>query len=491
MSDGTDKISCISHKANTHFFVMYEDFLNVASVSEHWHKLAAFWRVLETKTNDRIIYNQKLTEDATKKGLAEPETDLWIEIPYSEFVNRSLGTYKSSSFQVASAESERLGFSKTRLKKRPCNPQDPMSPLEDYKEYLFLTEVIQSVINGGEYPPPIEINSPLLKSISARKEKKKAAKAIEINSSPVLNSTAPPIEINRINNITGESSNNNEDISVNASALTPTQSSENDSHQPPATVETQASVHIATTKGDTTHDRSDNKHMVGAGSDHGLSGNVSSVRNSDVLDDENHDGHPSEHPHRVETPQVAHVGVATRNTDSLVEDVTQATAQKPARNTSKRGSKRKQDLEAITAEPPPEKPSLDIPWNVLTCMALADYYRGYTLTNGSYGKALEEAKKLIQRGKTYRQVDATFRYMTGTEKKEDGTGLFDEYWQDKTVDIWHVNTHIDAKLKEIKEKRNPTQISQARDGLAQSISNTRNLDKEMAEMEARYSRKKA
>jgi hypothetical protein len=226
---------------------------------------------------------------------------------------------------------------------------------------------------------------------------------------------------------------------VNASALTPTQSSENDSHQPPATVETQASVHIATS-----------------------------------------------------TPQTdAHVGVATRNTDSLFNDVPQVPPQKPTRNTSKRGSKRKQDLEAITAEPPPEKPSLDIPWNVLTCMALADYYRGYTLTNGSYGKALEEAKKLIQRGKTYRQVDATFRYMTGTEKKEDGTGLFDEYWQDKTVDIWHVNTHIDAKLKEIKEKRNPTQISQARDGLAQSISNTRNLDKEMAEMEARYSRKKA
>jgi hypothetical protein len=251
------------------------------------------------------------------------------------------------------------------------------------------------------------------------------------------------------------SNNNNlneEDLYVNADALTPTPFSENEN-------ETQSQLSPKTDELST-----------------------SDTQASDDI------------PIVTTTPQTdALIGVATRNTDSLFSDVTQAVVppEKPAKNTSKRGSKRKQNLEAITPEPLPEKPSVDGPWNVLTCMALADYYRGYTLTNGSYGKALAEAKKLIQRGKTYRQVDATYRYMTGTEKKEDGTGLFDEYWHDKTVDIWHVNTHIDAKLKEIKEKRNPTQAKQIGPTLDQSISATRNLDKEMAEMEARYSRKKA
>ncbi|MFL5628749.1 MAG: hypothetical protein ACJ788_24475 [Ktedonobacteraceae bacterium] len=192
MSNSTDKTGCISHRANSRFFIMYEDYLEVAARASygHRHKLAAFWRILETKTNDRTTYN----EEAERQGL--PKLDMWVEIPYSECVNRSLETFKSSSFQVAAAESERLGFSKSRARKRRTNPLDPQSPLEDYKEYFFLSEAMQIAINGGEHPTPIENNSPLLKSLSERKEKRKKKEAIENNTPPIENNS-PGIENNR------------------------------------------------------------------------------------------------------------------------------------------------------------------------------------------------------------------------------------------------------------------------------------------------------
>lgn len=202
MSNSTDTTGCISHRRHTRYFIMYEDFLDVAKVSEHQYKLAAFWRVLETKTNDRISAIPEIVEDCKKRGVPIPEEHLWVEIPYSEFVNRAMGVYKSSSFQIAAAESEHLGFSKSRQLKRPINPNDLNSPMEDYKEYLFLADVMQSVLNGGEYPTPIEINSPLLNSIAARKKAKKEQKektAIENNTPPIeINSppTVTPIEIN-------------------------------------------------------------------------------------------------------------------------------------------------------------------------------------------------------------------------------------------------------------------------------------------------------
>lgn len=198
MSNATDNTGCISHRQHCQFFVMYEDFQDIAKAvsPEHEHKLAAFWRVLETKTNDKIRTIPEIAEDCKKRSVPIPEQYLWIEIPYSEFVNRSRGIYKASSFQIAAAESERVGFSKCRVLQRKKNPNDPNSPMEDYKEYLFLTDVMQSVLNGGEYPPPIEINSPLLKSFNARKEEKKRKRAIEKNRDPLLKSTEGAIEIN-------------------------------------------------------------------------------------------------------------------------------------------------------------------------------------------------------------------------------------------------------------------------------------------------------
>ena|SRR5579859_644016 len=197
MSFSTDTTGCISHDRHKRFLVLFEDYLDVARVSQqHRHKLAAFWRILETKTNDQITYNKRLIEEAAKQGLPEPEITLWIEIPYSEYVNRALGFYKASAFQIAAAESERLGFSSSRLGKRPRNPADPDSPLEDYKEYLYFSDRMQSVLDGGEYPTPIEKNSPLLKGIEERQKKR----AIEKNTPPIdFNSpnAKTPIDFNR------------------------------------------------------------------------------------------------------------------------------------------------------------------------------------------------------------------------------------------------------------------------------------------------------
>ncbi len=197
MSNSTDTTGCISHRQRTRFFVMYEDFLQIASVSEHKYKLAAFWRVLETKTNDRLTYYRELADECRKKALPTPEVNLWIEIPYSEFVNRSLGVYQVSSFRIAAVESERLGFSKSRVLKRPINPSDPDSPNEDYKEYLFCTEAMQTAINTGAYPTPVEINSPLLKK---RAVKNNTTSPVENNSpsapTPMLKTTGRAVENN-------------------------------------------------------------------------------------------------------------------------------------------------------------------------------------------------------------------------------------------------------------------------------------------------------
>ncbi len=199
MSNSTDTTGCISHRPNSRFFIIFEDFRDIARVAsgtEHEHKLAAFWRVLETKTNDRITAIPEIAEECKKKDVPIPEEYLWIEMSYSDFVRRAQGVYKSSSFQIAAAESERLGFSKSRNMKRPVNPDEPDSPQEDYKEYLFFTNAMQTALTTGKLPPPIEINSPLLKAIPERKKKRKEKRAIEKNRESLLKSIAPPIEIN-------------------------------------------------------------------------------------------------------------------------------------------------------------------------------------------------------------------------------------------------------------------------------------------------------
>ena len=195
MDIATDTLGCISHRQHVTYFVMFEDYRDVAretSGTEHEHKLAAFWRVLESKTNDRIKYNKQRKQD----GLSD--IGMWIEIAYSEFVEWSQDIYKTSSFQIASAESERLGFSKSRVVQKPRDRQDPFSPKEDCKEYWFDVEAMQKALSEKEYPTPVETNSPLLKSIAARKEKKEQEKQERLLKSiapPVENNT-PPVEIN-------------------------------------------------------------------------------------------------------------------------------------------------------------------------------------------------------------------------------------------------------------------------------------------------------
>ena len=160
--------------------------------------------------------------------------------------------------------------------------------------------------------------------------------------------------------------------------------------------------------------------------------------------------------------------------------------------------RKQRDLTAIEPVPPPEKPAPDALWNVVTCLQLADYYRGHTLTNGSYGMAQNEAISIIQQGCSYAEIDAVFRYMRCVDPD-----LKDDFWEDKTVDIWNVNKHREAKLKEIKRK---TQKSPGKPKLAVVASNgvdynaaifdtSRNYikgsEEELAQLEAQYQALKA
>ena len=127
-------------------------------------------------------------------------------------LKRTLGVYKESSFKIAAVESERLGFSKSRVTQVRINPLDPNSKTRDCKEYLFLTEVMQSVLNYGDMPTPVEFDSPLLKGYEEREKKRKEElkKKIPLSNSTggLSNSTgtgskttAPPVEFDNFNNI--------------------------------------------------------------------------------------------------------------------------------------------------------------------------------------------------------------------------------------------------------------------------------------------------
>src|SRR5689334_1508671 len=116
MSDAVGQTSCIQHRAGSRYFTYYEDYQDIAP-QQHADKIAAFLRVLEVKTNKRAIANKERIEEARQKGLPIPETSVWLEIPYSDFVKYSLQTVGRSSFQVADREAEKLLFSKSRVVK--------------------------------------------------------------------------------------------------------------------------------------------------------------------------------------------------------------------------------------------------------------------------------------------------------------------------------------------------------------------------------------
>lgn len=131
-------------------------------------------------------------------------------------------------------------------------------------------------------------------------------------------------------------------------------------------------------------------------------------------------------------------------------------AVKPASgNVTRRPRENNKAPEDIVPLPPPACPKDDAVWNVDTCLKLAAYYRGYSkLSERKQKRAKDAAISLIQRGKTREQVIKVYRYMLGLDRLEDGTGIYDEWWDGKEVDLWHVSEHCDVKLREIERKKN-------------------------------------
>jgi len=126
---------------------------------------------------------------------------------------------------------------------------------------------------------------------------------------------------------------------------------------------------------------------------------------------------------------------------------------------------RKKSLDEIAPLAPPECPPESAPWNATTCTKLADYYRTYTkLSERKSKRARDAVISLIQRGKTREQVTKTYRYLLCLDKQEDGTGIFDEWWEGKEVDIWNVAEHIDVKLREIERKMKVQQNGHSSNG---------------------------
>ena len=149
--------------------------------------------------------------------------------------------------------------------------------------------------------------------------------------------------------------------------------------------------------------------------------------------------------------------------DSQKKDETQPASYSPSEATNKwprkpRTTKPKVSLTDTTPIPLPEKPSKDQLWTPLTCMQLADYYRGFVLEESTrkgskYQKSVDAAIKLVNlQHKTYQEVDRVFRFMKCLDKNEPD-GLWDEWWDGKDVDLWNVGDHCMSKLTEIERKR--------------------------------------
>lgn len=134
------------------------------------------------------------------------------------------------------------------------------------------------------------------------------------------------------------------------------------------------------------------------------------------------------------------------------------TTRKRTSNNKKRKTKEEASLTDTTPIPLPEKPTEDEPWTPLICIKLANYYRGSLLRKSNrkdseYQKAIEAAFSLVnQQHRTYQDIDAVFRFMLCLDKDKDGE-VYDDWWEGKRVDLWHIEKHCAGKLKEIKIKK--------------------------------------
>lgn len=206
MSDSIEMTSCLRHRDNTRYFIYYEDLQEISP--EHPDKLAAFIRVLEVKTNKRIVAYGALLEDAIKNGGPIPPLNLWLEVSYNDFVHWSLETLGRSSFQTADKVAQKMLLVKSRVLTRPIRPDDPDSPKVPYKEYILVRENAQAAIDKQEAPiqgedyekygetPPVIENIPLLK---------KTVGMLQETRGDMLKKTRPPVEKN--SNLNKDTSN--------------------------------------------------------------------------------------------------------------------------------------------------------------------------------------------------------------------------------------------------------------------------------------------
>lgn len=208
MSNALDQMSCIKHRDTARYITYYEDYQEMSEKNPD--KIAAFLRILEVKTNKRLIAFETLLEDAVLNGKELPELNLWIEVSYNDFIYWSLNTMGRSSFQIADKEAESMMLVKNRVLKRSLRPNDPDSPKVQYKEYLLVIENIQAKIDGRELPitgqafeeygtvPPVFKNIPLLKKTWDMLQKTR--EDMFLKTAPPVEKNISPVEKNRLIN---------------------------------------------------------------------------------------------------------------------------------------------------------------------------------------------------------------------------------------------------------------------------------------------------
>lgn len=246
MSDAVEQMGCIRHKETARYFTYYEDYQEISK--KHPDKLAALLRVLEVKTNKKLIAYESLMEDSVLNGKPLPELNLWLEVSYNDFVYWSLKTMGRSSFQIADKEAEKMLLTKSRVLKRHIRPNDPDSPEVQYKEYLLVTENVQALIDGKELPitgeayelygttPPVVENIPLLKKTWGMLQKTREG---------LLKKTYPPVENNRLinnNKDNLENKNCNVDSDVVSTTTSNVVESDDSTHTHPFSEEIPPSV---------------------------------------------------------------------------------------------------------------------------------------------------------------------------------------------------------------------------------------------------------
>lgn len=418
MSDAVEQMGCIRHRETARYFTYYEDYQDISKA--HPDKLAAYLRVLEVKTNKKLIAFESILEDAVLNGKTIPELNLWLEISYNDFVYWSLKTMGRSSFQVADKEAEKMLLAKSRVQKRHIRPDDPESPEVQYKEYLLVLENVQATIDGKELPitgkayeeygntPPVIENIPLLK---------KTWGMLQETRDSLLKKTYPPVEKNRL---------------INKYISNPLK--ESNKHN---VIDDTADADVSTTPQNPLSEKNEEENTTPATT--------------------SQDQQPQKPTSRGNAPRRS--SASGKGKQSKKDEIEQVLK-----------------LAEIAA---PKKPDPQThPYNVEMFMELGDYYRGNTLPKSNdprsrYQKALKSAMNYVQRKTPFSQVDMVFCYLLGRGDEIGLPELKDQKWIDGgyNTDLWTVESNHAAKWAECQKMERQILAARARGGNPQSTSN--------------------